>query len=371
MRINKAARAALAIVAATSVASLAQASDTEREGAGAGAVFTLTNRTDQNAVAIFSRGGDGTLTAAGSVLTGGKGTGTGLGNQGALALDNEGRSLFAVDAGSNEISAFSLRGTRLTETAHVASGGVRPVSITAHDGLVYVVNAGNATTPGGIQGFRLGERGSLTPIPGSARPLSAAAVGPAQISFDPEGETLVVTEKATNTIDTYTVGEDGVASAPVVHASAAQTPFGFAFDRRGTLIVSDAVGGAPGGAGLSSYRLRGTSFTTVTAFAGDTETAACWVVTAGRFAFATNTGSGNVSSYAVGRDGGLTLASAIAGTTGAGPIDAAATRNQRFLYTLDGAAHGISAFQIGANGSLSAIPGVLGLPIGANGLVAT
>src|SRR5260370_32564376 len=70
------------------------------------AVYTLTNQTSGNAVAIFTRAADGGLTAAGTVSTGGTGTGAGLGSQGALAPSDEGRLLFAVNAGRNEISAF-------------------------------------------------------------------------------------------------------------------------------------------------------------------------------------------------------------------------------------------------------------------------
>ena len=40
-----------------------------------GAVYTLTNSAAGNAVAIFNRAADGTLTPAGSVSTGGLGTG--------------------------------------------------------------------------------------------------------------------------------------------------------------------------------------------------------------------------------------------------------------------------------------------------------
>src|SRR2546426_4900591 len=47
-----------------------------------GAVYTLMNLTSGNAVAIFARAADGTLTAAGTVATRGTGTGSGLGSQG-------------------------------------------------------------------------------------------------------------------------------------------------------------------------------------------------------------------------------------------------------------------------------------------------
>ena len=76
------------------------------------------------------------------------------------------------------------------------------------------------------------------------------------MSFDPRGGTLVVTEKATNLIDTYEVdGETGLATGPNPQASAGTTPFGFAFDRRGHLIVSEAFGGAADQSAVSSYEV--------------------------------------------------------------------------------------------------------------------
>jgi len=153
------------------------------------------------------------------------------------------------------------------------------------------------------------------------------------------------------------------------------TPFGFAFARNGTLVVSEAFGGAPDASALSSYRLDGAgALHVVSASVGTTETAACWVVITenGRFAYTTNTGSGTVSGYRVHHSGALSLLDpdGVTGTTGAGPIDMALTNNSRFLYTLDGPAGGISAFRVNADGSLTAQTGVAGLPAGANGLAA-
>jgi len=90
----------------------------------------------------------------------------------------------------------------------------------------------------------------------------------------------------------------------------------------------------------------------------------------GRYAYTTNTGSANVSSYAIDHDGSLSLLSAVAGTTGAGPIDAALARNSRYLYTLDSGAHAISALAVQEDGSLAPIAGVGGLPASAVGLAA-
>jgi 6-phosphogluconolactonase len=213
------------------------------------AVYTLTNDPAGNAVKVLDRSGDGSLSPEGEFATGGTGTGAGLGNQSALVLD--GRRLFAVNAGSDSISSFRVSGHRLELIDTDPSGGDQPISLTVHDGVLYVLNAGGA---GDIAGHRISSHGALSPLVGSIRPLSGAGTGPAQVSFDPLGETLVVTEKNTNLIVTYEVdGGTGLASGPRPQASAGATPFGFAFDHRGHLIVSEAFGGAPDQSAVSSY----------------------------------------------------------------------------------------------------------------------
>src|SRR5690348_3142899 len=75
----------------------------------AGAVYALSNDAAGNAVLVYDRADDGTLTAAGSVATGGLGLGAGLGSQGALVFGKKNKYLFAVNAGSNDISVFAVR----------------------------------------------------------------------------------------------------------------------------------------------------------------------------------------------------------------------------------------------------------------------
>jgi hypothetical protein len=74
-----------------------------------GAVYVLTNSPAGNAVLLYGRGGDGSLTPAGSFATGGVGSGTGLGSQNAVIVSDDHRRLFAVNAGSNTISSFRIR----------------------------------------------------------------------------------------------------------------------------------------------------------------------------------------------------------------------------------------------------------------------
>ena len=345
----------------------------QESAGGRGAVYTSTNSSQGNEVLVFERAADGSLAAPRTFATGGRGTGGGLGNQGAVVLSEDGRRLFVVNAGSNEVSLFAVGPNGLELLDRVSSGGQRPVSIavSGRRGLVYVLNAGGS---GNIAGFVMaGPR--LVPLANSSRPLSSPTAGAAQVSFDPEGRLLVVTEKATNVISTYTVGHSGRATGPTAQPSVGATPFGFAFSERGILVVSEAFGGAPGASALSSYRLgdRG-ALRVVSPSVGTTETAACWVVITNnqRFAYTSNTGSGTISGYALGHDGRLALldADGVTAATGAGPIDLALSGNSRYLYSLNSGSGTVSAFRVGPDGSLTGTAGATGLPAGANGLAA-
>lgn len=369
-------RTLLVFVQVAMLATNAQASAAdEEEGAGiAGAVYTMSNSSSGNSILRFHRAANGALTAAGSFSTGGVGSGDGLGNQGALVLSQNKRWLYAVNAGSNDISVFSVTHRGLILTDKVASGGIRPISLTVDNDLLYVLNAGG---DGNISGFTVQRKGRLAHLPGSTRSLSGPNTAPAQIAFNPEGNLLAVTEKATNIIDTYVVAENGLTTGPYLHPSVNTTPFGFAFDPRGRLFVSEAAGGAADAATVSSYNVTESGHLEVISPAvADTETAVCWVAIPqnGRFAYVTNAGSGTLSAYRIAKDGSITLrdADGRTGVTGNGstPLDIAFSINDRFLYTLNNGTQSIGAFRVQANGGLVALPGANGLPIGANGLAA-
>jgi 6-phosphogluconolactonase (cycloisomerase 2 family) len=339
----------------------------------------MTNQVE-NTVAVFRRGAQGTLTPAGDFSTGGAGDpgnppiNDPLASQGALILSEGNRFLFAVNAGSNEISVLKIEKNGLNIVDVVDSGGVRPISLTLHENLLYALNAGG--TPN-ITGFTVADDGTLTPLAGSTQPLiGGATAGPAQIGFNSDGTLLVVTEKAGNRLDTYTIDENGLPSAPIDNSSSGMTPFGFAFKNDGTLIVSEAFGGAPNQSTVSSYGASDDGILNViSGSVPDFQTAACWVVTTnnGRFAFASNTGSGTISSYRVGPgDGTLTLVNSVAGDTGAGSgsIDMALNNSSRFLYVLAGGSQSLASFRVERNGNLTLIDSDGGLPLGAQGIAA-
>ena len=78
-----------------------------------------------------------------SYPTGGTGTGGGLGSQGSIVLPT------ATTSSPSTPAATRSRSSRSTATASsceatVASGGTMPISLTVHDHLLYVLNAGGA-----------------------------------------------------------------------------------------------------------------------------------------------------------------------------------------------------------------------------------
>ena len=326
-----------------------------RGGSDVGAVFTLSNSVAGNAVIAFDRSADGTLTPAGTFATQGNGTGAGLGSQGAVGLSGDGQFLFAVNAASNRLHRLrsTARASRVSST--VASGGTLPISLTTHGNLVYVLNAGGTEN---ITGFSVDANGSLTALPGSSRLLSGTGVGPAEVGFDPSGSWLVVTEKNTNRIDVFAVGSGGYASAPVVNPSAGQTPFGFAFNQHGVLIVSEAFGGASTPAPCPRTRWAPTARSTSSArpcrrprprrVGSPSRTMASSHTRPTRGARPSRAIEVDKASLSILDAGGKT------GNTGTTPIDAAVSRNSQFLYTLTAGSHEISAFSVRQNdGSLT------------------
>jgi 6-phosphogluconolactonase len=332
-------------------------------------VFTSSNASGDNAVLAYIHGADGSLTPAGSYPTGGTGSGGGLNNQGALAFGPGGRTLYAVNAGSDTISSFSVRGDRLSLLGSVASGGSTPVSIAVRDDRLYVLNGGGNS----IAGFSGARSGRLAAIDGSVRALPGA--GPAEVAFSSDGNRLIVTERNSNTIDTVPVAADGSAGDPVASASSGAVPFGFAVDKRGDVVVSEAGGGPAGTSAVSSYRVTSDgSLATISGSVPDTQNAACWLTVTrdGRFAYTANAGSATLSSYVLGHDGSLGLLDPVAAQTanGSHTTDLAQAGSAPELFALNAGTGALTGYVIGADGGLTASGVAGGVPTAATGLVA-
>lgn len=365
---------ALAGAGLVTFAGSAAARPHDEDGLRSGMVFTSSNSASGNELLVYGRGADGALSPQLQTGTGGLGSGAGLGSQGAVTLSGDGRFVFVVNAGSNTVTTFELRPQQLRLASVVSSGGLHPISVTEQDGIVYVLNDGGS---GNVAGFR-NVRGTLQPIAGAVGALSVAGgAGPAQAGLSDRGDTLVVSEKATNRLTSYAVKADGTLGSPVITASPGMTPFGFAFNRRNHLVVTEAVGGAAGASTVSSYRFDAQnpgSPSVVSAAVPDTQSAACWVAVTpnGRFAFVANTGSSSVSSYRITVNGRIDLLQAVAGGTGSGsaPADTAVSPDGRHLFVRNGGTFTIAGFEIGSDGALVAQPVLSGLPSTAVGLAA-
>ncbi len=346
------------------LALLALSAGVAQAAPGGGAVYTETNNATANQVLVFHRAPDGQLTAAGAFDTGGKGASFAHPPQGAVVLSQNNRWLFAVNAGSNDVTVFAVKPWGLVRIDREPCSGTMPVSLTVHGNLLYVLEAGGA---GSIEGFRISPFGALHPIAGSVRPLSGLATFPEQISFNPQGNLLVVTELDSNRIVTYAINPRGVAGPPMVHDSSGPGPYGFAFTKKGMLLVSEA-----GDTALSSYKVSSHHFDLVSASVSNGGIGSpCWVAITGngKYAYTGNGGGGTISSYRVSSKGQLSLLSGMAANTGGAILDLAFSNNSRFLYALDPGNTAIDIFRANPNGSLTAM-GSISVPGGADGLAA-
>ena len=339
-----------------------------------GLVFTSSNDASGNTLLVYARDAHGGLSLWRALPTGGLGSGAGLGSQGAVTLSRNGRSLYVVNAGSHTVSTFRLSGRDIVLASVVDAGGLHPISVTEHDRLVVVLNDGGA---GNLAALR-DKGGTLTPLPGSSRPLSTAGgSAPAQVSFGGDGRVLIVTEKATNRLVSWPVAPNHQIGTATIIASPGQTPFGFAVTANNRLIVSEAWGGAAGASTVTSWRLDpsdGRAPRVVSPALANGQSASCWVSATpdGRHAYVSNTGSANLSRYEIGADGVLTLAEAVAASTGSGsaPADSAIASNGRRLYVRNGRTATIASYAIDEDGRLGPARFAGGLPTAAVGLAA-
>ncbi len=326
-----------------------------------GFVYVQTNDADHNEVVVFGRKEGGSLERLSGYSTGGKGSGAPqLPSQSSVVLAN-GR-LFVTNAGSDDVTVFAVDGEELKLLDRVPSGGSTPRSVAVHGDRVFVLNTGDEP--------------NVALVGGSPVALPEGS-DPAQVAFTPDGRTLLVTDRASDSIHAFAVGDDGGLGACVTHRSSGMTPYGFDVTADGVLVVTEAAGAQIGQASASSYKLDGPAqLAPVSAAVGSTRSEVCWAVVSndGRFVFVTNFGDGTVSSYAIGADGSIELREAVAAQTVEGEPglrDEALSSDGRYLYALHSDTGRVFGWKVGEEGSLAAIGSANGLPLTAAGLAAT
>ena len=332
-------------------------------------VFTMTNATTGNAVQAYLRSPDGSLDKLVSMPTGGTGVAHGLENQGALVVSQDGRFLYVVNPGSDDLSVFEVTAAGVRLTDRVPSGGTLPVSVAEWNGIVYVLNRHASSESGSgptIEGFHVSSGGTLSPIPASSITLRATDTTAAQIAISPDGLSVAVTERGIDQVDLIPLDGEYVPGTARAATSAGHGPFGFAFGDGARLYVSEAAHGT-----ASSYDFDPPGSLRVLSAAVPTgQRATCWLALSPdqTLVFVSNTASSSISSYRVAADGELTLLVSVAATTAGKPLDLTidASGNYLSVLTTEGS---IETFRIdGISGSLSSIQTISGLPSGTNGL---
>lgn len=340
------------------------AAPSHRLAAGRGAAFAMTNATKKNEIVRYERAADGTLTRVGRISTRGLGIGVDLDTQGPLRLSQDHKYLYAVNAGSDDVSVFRVNGTRLTFIQKIYAGD-EPTSLTINRNRLYVLDGSVASNS--IRGFKRGNHGRIKALKGSIQPLSSPIAVPGDIEFSPNGRLILVTQKTTaNTltpriaIDAFRVDKNGVAGPAKRDRSYSVRPFSLAFNGNKQVLVAESFDASAERSAVSSYGVKGTRLALKSRSVRNHQTDTCWIVVTknGRYAFTANFGSGTISSYRIAENGQVTLQQGSAATTSTGsqPVDLAQTDDSRYLYLLLRGTGAVAQFEIGATGAL--------LPIG-------
>ncbi|UPG87413.1 lactonase family protein [Luteibacter aegosomatis] len=362
---------AVAALAALSVSTVAGAQVIQPDlfGLGQQHVYVMSNGIDGNAVAVLRRNRSGSLDKVGTYRTGGKGVGVGttapppdpLGSQNALLLSDDGHLLFAVNAGSHQVSTFLVLGDYLELVDVTDSGGTYPVSIAQRGDRLFVLNSAEQAN---VTAFRIGLFGNLSKVPGGSRVIGTDEplvngqpnVGntASQLQFDRTGRWLAVSVKDSRDrgyVETFGVDRSGnLAKDPAITPTDDAAAFGFTFDAQNHLLLADGALNA-----VSSFSIgpRG-DLTAISSPVADGQKATCWLDANGHLVYTASAGTNTLSSYRVDGAGRLTLLDGAAADLGTGhaTTDVKFSRDGKSLYVNAPGTGTVKAFQVHADGSL-------------------
>jgi hypothetical protein len=395
--------AALSMIATPAVA--------DGTGAPVGAVYVASNSYGGNSILTFQRYADGSLVLGAQVPTGGRGSGPGLllpddpiASQNSLVVDRQNQLLFAVNAGSDDVSVLAIHGTSLRPIDRQSSRGTYPVSLALFDHVLYVLNA----TGNSITGFSVGIGGKLTyrqtcalpnlpPGDGtlagdsghSAQPVVTQTAG--QVGFSPDGTKLVVVSKEGPRLTNFPFGDTSGSGRIFVYNTDRTThalncsrtpttttlplnaplngntiqgkfPFDFAWSAQGHLLLTEVFGTGtdpqvPGSA-VQSFTLASNGTLRPDGDpVGSGQLVVCWIVRNGDRVFTANFLNDTISRYQSGFGGSLRLISGMAASFGQqgpqSPIDLAITNDGQFVYQLATGSAMVLPFRVERTGALT------------------
>jgi 6-phosphogluconolactonase len=346
--------------------------------AGATSVFVMTNDNLKNQVLAYHLAPDGQFDLRASVDTGGRGSGgttDPLQSQGALTISGDHSLLFAVNSASGSVSSFHLLEGLPVLVDKESSGGAFPVAVAEYHGTVYVLNAGGS---GAVVAFKADAFGRLHQIANSTVFLTGTNSGASSISVSPNGEWLVVIEKASNSIDVFPINANGTLGSVVSNHSVTPGVFATSFTPNSELIVSEDQPGGTDISSISSYAINANG--TITAISQSLRTLGdgnCWnaISPNGQWVYVDNAGTFTVAGFSVASNGALTpIAGTILSTLpdGANNLDLTISANGKYLFNLQSGAGVIGVYSINADGTLNQLGDIEGLPktVGFNGIAA-
>lgn len=331
-------------------------------------LVTQSNGVSGNELILLRAGADGVPHVRQRVATGGLGSGLSL-HAAASVVALESGLVAAVDARSNDIAVARLVHGRLHLVGRTPSLGGVPTSIAAAGSLLYVLNAGVLNTgtrvsQASLQGFRIGEDGSLAALP-SARLLlpDTCAAYPcpsasrySQVGLTRDGRQLLVSDTTGDRVLSASVAADGRPGA--LHVAPVAGAFGFTIDDGGRTIVTNA--GEPQSYVTSGVLVRGrwraVGNPVLTPLAAN-----CWVLARGERAYVAGaphaplpagiTTMALVDGRAVGVQGSATVAVADPPTP---PLDLAIAPDGGHLYAVSPSA--VLTFAIDGTGVAVQVP---------------
>jgi len=285
----------------------------------------------------MTRASDGSLTLTDSTLTGGVGTNgftaagvqvlaNSLGSQYAVTTSSDGKKLFAVNAGNNSISAFSIDSTgKLTLLKNTITAGMFPNSLAYSKGYLYAAFLGSSQ----VIAYKVGSDGSLTVVDTESL-ATGGAFTVTHVKASPDGAFLLVGSKSAAIIS-YPIRADGSLGVAVRNATTIAKPFDGVFLGNRIYIAADVAS-----ASLTSYTLNANgTLTPITTAVPNGQANSCWlsITPNGKWAYVGN-GGGSISLYSITAAGVLALVNATAASESIGVAgDSWISGDGKYLYS--------------------------------------
>jgi 6-phosphogluconolactonase len=306
--------------------------DSSSSSAGTGAVF-VASQGDSTVTSFSIDLSTGLLSANGGSIAAGS-------VPSAMILAPSGTVLFIANSGSNNISAYTVKtdGT-LTPAGSTQAAGMTPLSMAmdAAGHFLFVANQGLQIDPnsGTVSVFAVSNT-SLAEVPGSpfvvAAPGAPGGTGPSGLAVTPDGKFLYVSNQFDSTVSKFSVDAAGVLTrGPVVPVGTTPATLAITADG-GFLYVANAStisGFAICGQVLTSCSDPTSPDGSLTAVEGSPfpsgiNPVAIVAAPSGKFLFAVNRQSNQISQYKVATGSGVLTANTQAViSTGATPVGAA------------------------------------------------